>query len=25
MWAPIKIEWKPVGAGNTFKPYELQT
>jgi hypothetical protein len=25
MWAPIKIEWKPVGAGNNFRPYELQT
>jgi hypothetical protein len=25
MWAPIKVEWKPVGAGNSFRPYELKT
>ncbi len=25
MWSPVKIEWKPVGAGNSFRKYEFQT
>lgn len=25
MWEKIKIEWKPIGAGNTYRPYELET
>jgi hypothetical protein len=24
IWEKIKIEWKPIGAGNSYRPYELE-